>query len=410
MILRRTLGALCAIAAVFAVAGCGGGGGTSSPTSGGTPGTPLAKSVGVYVTDTFKDDFAQVWITVYKIELSTDGTTYTPVFDSTDGVSVDAASLASKAQLLGTVDIPSGDYKFVRLTTGDHFSIVPKAGGASVSVAVSTSKATVSGGKAVITVGIPKRIEATGANNIVIDFNLAAFKLVGSSIEPAVGDGDDASFPGKVHEAEIRGTVSNLVAGTSFDLILPAGGTVPVKITASTVLISPVLATTSSTAPVLANDQKVVVIGKVDTTTHLITADRIRIIPAASTGTGGTGGTGGTPPPPPSDFGGSDDGNPGAPPPPPSTIGTVITGYVIGTVTAVNPTAKTITVTIQQVEGFQPGKTTFVVQTSGLTRFSQEKTVISLASIAVGSRIIASGSVDPSSGALNAAEVHLLLK
>jgi hypothetical protein len=410
MNLRTILGALCALGAVAALAGCGSGGGGGSTSGGGT--TPLVKGVGLYATDAFNDDYSQVWITLYKIELSTDGTTFTTVYDQPAGVSIDAASLASKATLLATVNIPAGDYTTVRVTTGDHITLVPVGGGASVSAPVDPTKATVSGGQAVVTVSIPKHIASAASNNIVIDFNLAAFKLVGGKVQCSIGDGDTATFPTKAHEAEVRGTISNLVAGTGFTLTLDNGNTVNVTLTSATIILSPVVSATATTAPTLANGQKVVVIGSVDTTTHVIAADRIRIVPAqdGGDGSGSTGGGSGTPPPPPSDFGHGDDGTPGSPPPPPGGTTTVHTAAVIGKVTAVDTTALTITVKVTDAEGFQPQATTATIQTSSKTRFVKEKTVITLSDVTVGSNVIAVGTVDATTGQFNAAEVHLLLK
>ncbi len=407
MKLRHILGALCAVAAVAAIAGCGSGGGGS--TGGGV--APLVKGVGVYATDAFNDDYSQVWITLYKIELSTDGTTFTTVYDQPAGVAIDAASLASKTTLLGTVNIPAGDYTTIRVTTGDHITLFPKGGGAGISAPVDPTKATVSGGQAVVTVSIPKHIAAAASNNIVIDFNLAAFKLVGGKVECSIGDGDNSSFPGKAHEAEIHGTVSNLVAGTSFTLTLENGNTVSVLMTASTVVLSPVVSSTAVASTPLANGQKVVIIGTVDTTTHAITADRVRIIPAQDSGggSGSTGGGSGTPPPPPGDFGHGDDGTPGSTPPAPGGSVDIHTAAVVGLVTAVDATAKTITVTEQEAEGFQPVSTSVTIQTSAKTRFVQEKTLIDFSAILVGKRVIAVGTVDATTGQLNAAEVHLLL-
>src|ERR1051326_7656700 len=114
--------------ALWFVAGCGGGGGIStlsdsSQTTGGS-----RAALDVYVTDGFSDAYKQVLATLYKIELTTDGTTYQTVFSDTAGRTLDLASLASTAELLASVTVPTGTYTQARITFGDHLTLVSKSG------------------------------------------------------------------------------------------------------------------------------------------------------------------------------------------------------------------------------------------------------------------------------------------
>src|SRR5690349_5748977 len=80
--LRRQGALLVAPLALMWMAGCGGGPSGS--------GSSLIASSGraaldVYVTDGFSDQYKQVLATLYKIELTTDGTNYQTVFTDTAG-------------------------------------------------------------------------------------------------------------------------------------------------------------------------------------------------------------------------------------------------------------------------------------------------------------------------------------
>src|SRR5438067_1815636 len=103
--LRKFGGLLLLPLACLLIAGCGTGGSGTSLTSGGG-----RAALDVYVTDGFSDQYKQVLATIFKIELSSDGTNYQTVFSNTAGQTLDLASLSSTAALLGTVTIPTGTY------------------------------------------------------------------------------------------------------------------------------------------------------------------------------------------------------------------------------------------------------------------------------------------------------------
>ena len=75
-----------AAAVLASLAGCGGGGtGSAVSALGGRA------SLDVFVTDGFSDQYKQVLATLFKIELTTDGTTYQTVFEDTAGRTLDLA-------------------------------------------------------------------------------------------------------------------------------------------------------------------------------------------------------------------------------------------------------------------------------------------------------------------------------
>ena len=144
--------------------GCGGG-------SGG--GSTEVQHVGVFVTDGFSNAYSSVLITLYKIEVSSDGINYTTVYSNTGGTTIDVAHLSSVLQLIGAVTLPAGTYTQTRITLSDTIAVVPTGSATSSTLSISSSVATVNGGLAVITINTPQTI--TDNSNIVADFDLPAY-------------------------------------------------------------------------------------------------------------------------------------------------------------------------------------------------------------------------------------------
>src|SRR5690242_15422336 len=101
---RKVAGFMAAAVALATMAGCGSGGSGSATVTSGTSRAPLD----VYVTDGFTDQFGQVLATLFKIEITTDGTNFQTVFEDTSGRTLDLASLASTTELLSSVTVPEG--------------------------------------------------------------------------------------------------------------------------------------------------------------------------------------------------------------------------------------------------------------------------------------------------------------
>ncbi len=98
--------ACAAAAALVTISGCGGGGG-----NGGSLGlSALSSALNVFVTDSFSDQYKQVLVTLYKIELTTDGSTYQTVFSDTAGQTINLSSLSSTTDLLASLNVPAGTY------------------------------------------------------------------------------------------------------------------------------------------------------------------------------------------------------------------------------------------------------------------------------------------------------------
>ena len=182
--LKRLAGFVAAALAIAVIAGCGSGGTGST----GVTTTTGRAALDVHVTDGFSDQYKQVLATLYKIELTTDGTNYQMVFQDDAGRTLDLASLASTSELLASVTVPAGTYTNARITFGDHITLVSQAG-VSTSVPVDTSIGIASNGQVAITVSTPARVQANQTNWVTVDFKLAEFQLIDGKVRPSIACG-----------------------------------------------------------------------------------------------------------------------------------------------------------------------------------------------------------------------------
>lgn len=318
---RKLAGLVVAAVTIAAMAGCGSGGsGSTSLTTGGSR-APLD----VYVTDGFTDQYKQVLATLYKIELTTDGTTYQTVFEDTAGRTLDLSSLASTTELLASVNVPEASYTQARITFGDHITLVTNAG-VSTSVAVDSSVGTAANGQVAITVNTPARVLANQTNSVTVDFKLAEFQLVGGRIRPSVSCGSGLGpHPDGEHTAHLRGTITAVNGSDSFAIQGQNGRTTTVVLTSTTTVTSG--QTGNAFTPAVG--QNVVVEGTYDPVTATLTATAVTL----------------------DDF-------------------TTIRHYAAqGTVASVDTATGTFTVTVHRADGLTPTGGTVTVATDANTRF-----------------------------------------
>ena len=333
---------ICAGAVVLgSLSGCGGGGG-----NGGSSGLAASSSgLNVFVTDSFSDQYKQVLVTLYKIELTTDGTTYQTVFSDAAGQTINLSSLAATTDLLASLNVPAGTYTQARVTFADHFTLVSQSG-TSTSTAVDPSVGTASNGQVALTIPTPTHCLSGQSTPLVIDFKLAEFTLVGNVLHPSLGLRDAGEDNGKHCNAHLGGTISNLVAGTSFDMLGRNDRVLHVLLSASTTTISG----SNGATVALANGQNVRVEGAFDTATQTVTATSVIL---------------------------DDDQE-------------MAHQRVHGTVVSVDPAASTFVLTVDHAEGFAPTAGTITVSIKDLT------------GVTVGIAINAEGTFDPATQTLTA--------
>ena len=341
--------------------GCGGGSGgglTSTSTS-----TGRSAPLEVYITDAFSDQYKQVLVTLYKIELSTDGTNYTTVYTSDAGQTVDFSALSSTAQLLSTVNVPTGTYTSARVTFGDHITLVAQDG-TSASTAVDPTLGTDANSQIAIVVPTPTKVQAGQTATVLVDFKLAEFKLVGSVLRPQIGCGDGSAIGTKARGGHLMGTVANLNGTTGFTLQGPNGKTITVALASTTTITSG----QTGSAITLANGQSVTVDGSFDASTQTLTATSVVL----------------------------------------NDYTTIPHAQARGTVASVNTTNNSFTLTITQADHFQPTGGTITVTTSSTTRFPNgRQSQGTFANVTVGSAIGVQGTFDTPSQTLAAGAVLL---
>lgn len=322
---------VCAII-ISAVIGCGGGGGGSIGGAGTVP-------VGVFLTDNYRDGFDQLWMTVVKVEALATDDTATTIFEDSAGKEVNARRLYNGTSLysfLNQVNLPADKtINRIRLrvknevkslaTGATNFSTFTVNGNA---VAGSTDKT--------ITFNLTTPKVFAAGDDFAIDFDLAAFTAAGGVMTCVIKEGNRSGInsSGNHVDDDVKGVVSNLnpTAGT-FTLTRLSGATLNVSYTNTTAIFN----SNGTPNPVLENAKTVEVRGYLDPTSAVYIASAIKIK------------TNGEP---------EDEDK------------------AVGTVTAKNAGAGTITVETAWTRGFIPATRTVTISTNGSTVFRANRGVI----------------------------------
>ncbi|MCH7904812.1 MAG: DUF4382 domain-containing protein [Armatimonadetes bacterium] len=266
----RIFAALTAILSiVFVLAGCGGGGGSLG-----------AAGLNVFLTDDFSDDFDQVWVTVYQVEITDGAGGNTSVFTSADGVVVDLANLsdgAARFLYVGTGPLAADEYIAMRVTLGRDLTLVPT--GLTSGEACTFDPAFDFGAdqtRISFMFGGPFAFPVD--ETIVIDFDLSQWTKNLTVVTPVLTEGsttglDDQS---RHEEDDYHGTVvglSGTASSLTFTLNRPEGGSFSVVTDTDTVVYNE----DGSASPTLANGQRVEVTGTFSPVNERILAISIKI-------------------------------------------------------------------------------------------------------------------------------------
>ncbi len=343
-------------------AGCGGGGG------GGSLG-----GLNVFITDDLSQDYDQVWVTVHQIELQGAGGGFTTVFQSAEGVPVDLTSLndgAPKFLFMGKDSVPAGDYSGMRVTMARGLTLVATGSSSgesctfdpSLDFGASQTRASFSFGA---------NLAINGPANVVLDFDLPNWTKNGSVVTPAFQRGDDSTIDNPLrHESEdYHGTIGSL-SGTAPDqtfVLRRTSGNFNVVTNSGTIVFNE----NGAGSPALANNQRVEVRGRFDTTSNALVATVIKV----------------------EDSNDDDD-------------------KVEGPTSNLNEVAMTVDVAVREVEGFLPSDPIVHVQFSASTRFFTKVGMPltlgeMLTFLATGIEVEAEGVYDAGSNTLNAVKIKL---
>jgi hypothetical protein len=245
------------------LAGCGGGSGSGSG------------SMGLYVMDGFSDEYAQVWASLYRIEVGSGGV-WTTIYDEAEGAELNLPELADTAAFLGTANVPARRFDRARLTIRNAMRLVGRDGvGADVPLHLSAANGFRAGAGDRCTVEFPIDCTVTDGGNVdlAIDFDLPNFARVGAQVQARVQQGDANRFRAMRKNGRLLGVVANLDA-SGFYLTLRSGRIVRVALTDATVI-----ARASTGADVaLANGQTVFVTGVWDASAGVLTAGVVLVV------------------------------------------------------------------------------------------------------------------------------------
>lgn len=256
--------------------GCGG---TGSPATGS----------GGRVTTYFTDDMGtndHVWVKVFKVELVTNSGGTVSVFDDTAGRELDLRTLrdgtGARFAFVGAENAAAGTYQGARVTMDRSLTIFPS--GATVGSARDFDPSfLVPGGgnkvRADLTFAAPLTI-TTGAQDIVVDFDLSQWDDTGTLVTPVLVPGGTSGLNDEARHERHRfhGTISNL-AGTapdqSFTLTVRTGFSFTVMTNSAT----SIYISNGTGSPALANGQAVGVEGVYSRSADAFKARSVRIRP-----------------------------------------------------------------------------------------------------------------------------------
>jgi hypothetical protein len=265
---------LLAITTMAGVVGCGGGG-NSGVANGG-----VGRPVRLFVTDSFREDVDQVFLTIAKVELITTDGAVTVAYDDPIGHQFDAKSLRDNSgqiyNFLANASIPAQLCKSVRVTLDGGFTLAPKDQVLTKTLKVDESFPKDSQGRSQIQFDLatPKDLSASGGN-FVIDIDLAKFRYNGSRIIPVFAEGttEGLNDPARHQDDEYRGVVSSLTAN-QFQLALGNARNLPVTIAPNAVIFDG----EGTGRDELASGQTVEAVGKISVGSGRFVATEIRIV------------------------------------------------------------------------------------------------------------------------------------
>lgn len=232
----------------------------------------------MHLTDAGYADYYRVFARVFQVDIQ-NATASRTVFQNLDGVVVDLRALGPDTGRLffplgsGPADIAT--YTNVSILVDTNLFVVDPLGtGTPKQFATSLDAG---GGRSRLVVNLTSGTVSSGDNDIVLDFDLAAFTEDGSGrVLPVVRQVSDPALsdPARFVEADYRGVVANLggaIPGQTFELQTPSG-TFRVAMTASTRLMNE----GSGPNPVLANSDILEVSGRYDATGRRIIATAVQ--------------------------------------------------------------------------------------------------------------------------------------
>ncbi len=263
-----------ALVSALLIAGCGGGGGSSS--GGGGGGGSTTGRLNAFITDSMSD-YAQVWVTINKVELVKSDATRVTVLGGAAPLTVNLTTLRDGTgglfKMLNSLDIPKTTYTGLVFTVNKALVVFPN--GATTGQNRSFPNSLDAGaGTSAIPVNFASATSLGNDDNLIIDFDLANWNDDGTVVTPVLAKKDDNSVSDPARHAgdDYKGTVSNLTSG-GFTLTFAGGGAFAVTISAATEIFSD----NGTPNVALSNGAIVEVRGTYSTTSRALVATSIKL-------------------------------------------------------------------------------------------------------------------------------------
>lgn len=235
----------------------------------------------VFVSDTFRDDYTQVWGTVFRIEVTNPDGSAATLFNDAAGKVFDFKRLrdgsGARFAFVNQANIPPGPWNRIRLTLGSTMRCVPVGQTTATTFNLVGDSAAV-GGQVTVTRNLPAPKIFLEDENFIVDFDLANFVIAGSNITPSIIEGDDSNIDSlnRHEEDDIEGTISALTGiapNQEFDLELGASRIIRVRLSSSTTVRND----SGAPNPTLSTGRRVEVRGVFDVTNQVVRASDVKI-------------------------------------------------------------------------------------------------------------------------------------
>jgi hypothetical protein len=255
-----------------ALAGCGGGGSDSG-------GVPPARTnrVSILATDSLRDDFDQVWATLYRVELVGAGGSAVTVFLDEAGKQMDLRALRDVSgpvyAYLGDAGVPEGTYTEFRVTLAPGVRLFAPANGLSNGFLLDPALPRDGGGNVLVSHDFPAPRTFAEGDAFAVDFDLANFLIRGGNIIPSVREGDREGLrrPDRQIPQALRGVVRDLTGDApNRTFVLTRRNGLAVTVTTSEA---------TAVSGDLTNGATVEVTGRYDAETRRLVAEAVEVVP-----------------------------------------------------------------------------------------------------------------------------------
>ena len=251
--------------ALLSAVGCGGGGAGST-----------SSSVQIFLTDDMNTGFDHVWVTVDKVQLINQSGAAATVFNGSPGQVVDLRALNGEFLLLGAKGVPAGTYTGMQVFLEQALVVYP-AGSTSGTPATFSSAYNFGATQSKLAFSFNAPIAIAGSANLIADFNLAQWKLTGSTVTAVVTQGSDVGLQNSALNVAgmYSGTITSLSgAAPNFHFTLTTGQGTQIAVATSS---ATGFYASDGSSPTPAPQQSVTVRGAFSVAGNALSATSVRI-------------------------------------------------------------------------------------------------------------------------------------